>query len=93
MLNPPSTGTGPGAYRFFSFTEAGTGGPTLIGFEGHNQSDYYSIDGVVVTDLGTTPPGTAVPEPSSLTLLALGGAALAGWRRWRGKRPQNSPAA
>jgi hypothetical protein len=26
-----------------------------------------------------------VPEPSSLALLALGGAALAGWRRWRGR--------
>lgn len=26
---------------------------------------------------------TAVPEPSSLALLAFGGAALAGWRRWR----------
>jgi hypothetical protein len=27
----------------------------------------------------------AVPEPSTLTLLALGGAALAGWRRWKGR--------
>jgi hypothetical protein len=25
----------------------------------------------------------AVPEPSSLALLAIGGLALAGWRRWR----------
>jgi hypothetical protein len=28
----------------------------------------------------------AFPEPSTLTLLALGGGAVAGWRRWR-KRP------
>jgi hypothetical protein len=28
-------------------------------------------------------PGPSVPEPSTLALLALGGVALAGWRRWR----------
>jgi hypothetical protein len=27
----------------------------------------------------------AVPEPSTFALLALGGGALAGWRRWRRK--------
>jgi hypothetical protein len=29
------------------------------------------------------PPPPAVPEPSTFALLALGGGALAGWRRWR----------
>jgi hypothetical protein len=38
----------------------------------------------VLDDLSFTPAGPrAVPEPSSLVLLALGGGALAGWRRWR----------
>jgi hypothetical protein len=49
----------------------------------------------VGTDIvgGTTPPtfnsafsisgATTIPEPSSFALLALGGAALVGWRRWR----------
>jgi choice-of-anchor C domain-containing protein len=35
----------------------------------------------------------AVPEPSSLALLTLGGLGLAGWRRWKGKRSQSIPSA
>jgi hypothetical protein len=31
------------------------------------------------------PSDPSAPEPSSLALLALGGAALAGWRRWKGR--------
>src|SRR5262249_15162762 len=31
--------------------------------------------------------GPPVPQPSTFALLALGGAALAGWRRWRRKHP------
>jgi hypothetical protein len=30
-------------------------------------------------------PAAVVPEPSTLALLALGGGALAVWRRWRGR--------
>jgi PEP-CTERM motif len=40
-------------------------------------------DNLVVT---LAPPPTTVPEPSSFALLSLGGLALAGWRRWKGKR-------
>jgi hypothetical protein len=35
----------------------------------------------------------AVPEPSTLALLSLGGLGLAGWRRWKGRRAQTNPAA
>ena len=79
VINPPSTGTGQGGYRFLSFTEAGTGAPTLVGFEAQNNPDYFSIDGVVVSDL------SVVSEPGALGLLALGGVLVAGaaWRRSR----------
>jgi hypothetical protein len=45
---------------------------------------------------GGNAPGPAdptVPEPSTAALLVLGGGALAGWRRWRGRRSHSTPAA
>jgi hypothetical protein len=36
------------------------------------------------------PGAVTAPEPSALGLFALGGAALAGWRRWRGRRRQHA---
>jgi hypothetical protein len=36
-------------------------------------------------------PFDVVPEPSSLALLSVGGLALAGWRRWKGRRLRNNP--
>jgi hypothetical protein len=36
---------------------------------------------------------TSVPEPSSLALLTLGGVALLGWRRWKGRQSRTTTAA
>jgi hypothetical protein len=36
--------------------------------------------------LPPTPAASTVPEPSTFALLALGGSALAGWRRWRKRK-------
>jgi hypothetical protein len=46
---------------------------------------------LVINDVGDTPRtaslvAVSVPEPSTLALLALGGAAVAGWRKWRMQR-------
>jgi hypothetical protein len=65
---------------------------TLSINEGGDGGDGWAVDFLTV-GVTTSPLGTSVPEPSSLTLLALGGGALAGWRRWKGKRPQSNPAA
>jgi hypothetical protein len=59
---------------------------TLSINEGGDGGDGWAVDfltvGVTTSPLVTTTP---VPEPSTFALFALGGAALAGWRRWRRK--------
>jgi hypothetical protein len=56
---------------------------TLNGGFGHATEEYGYSESTFV-NFTTGPVG--VPEPSSLTLLALGGGALAGWRRWRKRK-------
>jgi hypothetical protein len=45
-----------------------------------------NIGGILDNVTVTATPAAAVPEPSTLALFALGGGALAGWRRWRKRR-------
>jgi hypothetical protein len=58
---------------------------TETGPEGNNGFTYLP-GGNVYNGISDAPVSAAVPEPSSLALLALGGGALAGWRRWRKRR-------
>jgi hypothetical protein len=53
--------------------------------EGGDGGDGWAVDFLTV-GVTTTQIAATVPEPSSLTLLTLGGLALAGWRRWKGRR-------
>lgn len=67
-----------------------TSGPGVSGeFFGHQDQVFPNEEGpyqMEVTAETAAPAPAAVPEPSSLALCALGGLALAGWRRWKGRR-------
>jgi PEP-CTERM motif len=71
-------------YTLFTETVTLTA-PAQLSFQNVQPGNVGAIlDNVTVTAI----PAPPVPEPSSLALLALGGLALAGWRRRKGKRLQ-----
>jgi PEP-CTERM motif len=52
-----------------------------------NTSTFVDEIRILVSATAPPPPtNPAVPEPSTFALLALGGGALAGWRRWRKRK-------
>jgi hypothetical protein len=70
----PSTGFAPQNFQFNLWPRS----PAIAGNPNGNVADFApdNSDALVTT----------TPEPSSLALLGLGGAALAGWRAWRKRR-------
>jgi hypothetical protein len=64
--------------------------------DGTGGATYTGANATINLFTVTVPQGPAtptVPEPTTVALFTLGGLTLAGWRRWKGKRPQSAPAA
>jgi len=67
-------------YTLFSFTETATSSSTVLQFNGREVPAWFDLDNVSVT-------GSAIPEPSSMVLAAIGGLALVGYAWRRRRRP------
>jgi hypothetical protein len=78
-----TTASPPLSFQTFDFT--GFTGLTSVSWDQGAASQGVHQFGAIRLSTGAA---TAVPEPASLTLLSLGALGLAGWRRWKGKRPQ-----
>ncbi len=85
VFDPPTVGSSDGLVAFFI---PPANAPFNVNNPGVSHFDFGDAPpvnyGWEFTGVLAAPP--TVPEPSSLALLSLGGLALAGWRRWKGRR-------
>jgi hypothetical protein len=79
----PGTTSSLGATVFVGFTDAGKSITSITINAGIPGNPGAGFDDIGVDDVRFQSAPPAVPEPSSLALLSLGGLTLAGWRRWK----------
>jgi hypothetical protein len=81
-----------GAGTLFASLAGGSGLGSGAGAGEVGVVNFSNVSNITFTEVGQAPQGAIsdlviVPEPSTFALLALGGVALAGWRRGKARRP------